>query len=85
MIDIPVPSGINLHRIEVPTFTGNILKWKLFWEQFEATIYSKSQLSDTEKLMYLRNAFKDGPARNIVHCLTQTCESFAEAISCLRE
>ena len=82
---IEVPSGINLPRIEVPTFNGDILKWKFFWEQFEATVHSKPQLSDTEKLTYLRDALKDGPAKTIMQGLTQTSESYAEAIECLQE
>ena len=27
-------SGVQLPRIEVPTFDCNILSWRIFWEQF---------------------------------------------------
>ena len=35
-------SGVQLPRIEVPTFDGNLLNWGMFWEQFESTIHSKT-------------------------------------------
>ena len=67
-------SGVQLPRIEVPTFDGNILNWQIFWEQFESAI-----------LTYLRDALKDGPARYIVSGLTQASESYGEAIKCLQK
>ena len=78
-------SGIQLHKIEVPTFDGNLLNWWFFWEQFESTIHSKTQLTDSDKLTYLRDALKDGPARHVVSGLMQTLENYMEAIRCLQE
>ena len=72
-------SGVLLPKIEVPTFDGNLLNWRFFWEQFESTIHSKTQLTDSDKLTYLREALKDGPARHAVSGLTQTSESYMEA------
>ena len=78
-------SGIQLPRIEVPTFDGNILSWRIFWEQFDSTIHSKTHLTDSDKLTYLRDALKDGPARHVVSGLMQTSESYIEAVRCLQE
>ena len=78
-------SGIQLPKIEVPTFDGNLLNWRYFWEQFENTIHNKTQLTDSDKLTYLRDALKDGPARHVVSGLTQTAENYMEAIRCLQE
>ena len=36
-------------------------------------------------MTYLRDAFKDGPARSRIQGLTQTAESYQEAIKCLKE
>ena len=36
-------SGIQLPKIEVPTFDGNLLNWRFFWERFESTIHNKTQ------------------------------------------
>ena len=32
--------GVKLPRIEVPTFDGNILHWRTFWEQFSVAIHN---------------------------------------------
>ena len=69
----------------MPTFDGNLLNWRMFWEQFESTVHSKTQLTDSDKLAYVREALKDGPARYVVSGLTQTSESYVEAIKCLQE
>ena len=59
-------SGVKLPKISVPTFDGKVLNWKSFWEQFDATIHCKTGLNNTEKLMYLQEALKDGPARFVI-------------------
>ena len=78
-------SGVKLPKVSVPTFDGKVLNWKTFWEQFDATIHSKTALNDAEKLIYLQDALKDGPARFVIQGLTRTSESYEEAIKCLKE
>ena len=78
-------SGVKLPKVSVPTFDGKVLNWKSFWEQFDATIHCKTGLNNTEKLMYLQDALKDGPARFVIQGLTRTSESYQEAIKCLKE
>ena len=46
-------SEVKLPKVSVPTFDGKVLSWKNFWEQFDATIHSKTGLNDTTKLMYM--------------------------------
>ena len=78
-------SGINLPRIKIPTFDGNIFNWRLFWEQFQATVHDKPHLEEVDKVTYLRDALKDGPARNVVQGLTQTAESYQDTVRCLKD
>ena len=78
-------AGVNLPQIEIPTFDGSILNWRLFWEQFQATVHDKPQLGEVDKLMCSRDALKDGPAKSVVQGLTQTVESYQEAIRCLKD
>ena len=47
---MPMMSGINLPRIEIPTFDGNILNCRLFGEQFQATVHDKPHLGEIDKL-----------------------------------
>ena len=78
-------SGVKLPQISVSTFDRKVLNWKSFGEQFDATIHCKIRLNNTENLMYLQEAFKDGLARFVIQGLTQMSESYEEAIKCLRE
>ena len=78
-------SELKQPKVTVPTFDGKVLNWNNFWEQFDATIHSKTGLGDTAKLMYLQDALKDGPARFIIQGLTRKSESYEEAIKCLNE
>ena len=78
-------SGLKLPKRSVPTFDGRVLNWKIFWEQFDAAIHSNGGLSDTERLTYLQDALKDGPARFVIQGLSRTSESYQEAIQCLKE
>ena len=77
--------GIKLPKIDVPTFDGNVMNWRSFWEQYEVAIHSKSQLTDPEKLAYLRQALQNGSARQVIEGLSGTGNNYTEAIDCLRK
>ena len=51
----------------------------------EATIHKIEHLSDAEKLAYLKDALKDGPARNVIQGLTQMASTYNKAIKCLQD
>ncbi|GFR01456.1 uncharacterized protein TNCT_183581 [Trichonephila clavata] len=54
----PLGSQIKLVKIPLPTFTGKFEEWGLFKTQFYDLINENSQLSDSEKLHYLRGALR---------------------------
>lgn len=66
LLQTPAPvvhkEGIKLPKINVPTFDRGIMNWRSFWEQYKVSIHSREQLSNLEKLAYLRHSLKDGPA-----------------------
>ena len=76
--------GVKLPKLDVPVFDGNILNWKTFWEQFDVAVHDRSNLTDTEKLAYLRHALKDGTAKSVIEGLSRSGEHYEEAISCLK-
>ena len=76
---------MKLPKISVPTFDGNILNWAKFWDQFNVAIHSSTQLSDSKKLVYLREAVKDRPAKSAIEGLSQSSYSYSEAIDCLAQ
>ena len=69
-------TGVKLPKLEAPTFDGNLLNWKQFW--------GPTNLSDSEKLVYLQNALKDGSAKNAIEGLSRSGEHYTEAIDCLK-
>jgi len=67
----------------VPTFDGDILKWKSFWDQFSVSIHKRSDLTAAEKMVYLQNALKDKTAKSTIEGLTKSGEHYEEAVKCL--
>ena len=76
--------GVKLPKIDVPVFTGNILHWKMFWEQFSVAVHTRTSISNAEKLVYLRHSVKDGSAKNVIEGLSRSGDHYAEAVECLR-
>jgi len=75
--------GMKLPKLDVPTFSGDLLNWRTFWEQFCVSIHNRTGLSDSEKLVYLQNALKNGSAKHTIEGLSRTGEHYAEAVECL--
>ena len=71
----------KLRRIDVTMFNRNILQWTTFWEQFEASVHCKTQLTNVEKLAYLRHALKDGPAVQAIEGLSQSANQYEVGVS----
>ena len=76
--------GAKLPKLEVPTFDGDILKWKSFWDQFSVSIHKRSDLTAAEKMVYLQNALKDKTAKSTIEGLTKSGEHYEEAVKCLQ-
>ena len=65
-------------------FNSNILNWKTFWEQFKVSIHDRANISDTEKLVYLQHALREGTAKCVIESLSRSGEHYAEAVECLQ-
>ncbi len=76
--------GVKLPKLDVPTFDGNIIHWKQFWDQFSIAVHEKPNLSNAEKIVYLQHAIKDGSARNAIEGLSHSGENYSEAVECLK-
>ena len=72
------------YLIEIPTFNGDILSWRTFWEQFCVSVHDRTNLSDSEKLVYLQSALKGGSAKQAIEGLSRSGEYYVEAVECLR-
>ena len=63
------PTSVKLPKIRVPTFDDNVLDWSTFWYQFNVAIHSSTQLSDSQKLVYPKEAVKNCPAKSVIEGL----------------
>lgn len=54
-----IPSQtVRLPKLEVPSFNGDILKWKEFWESSKSSIHNNPSLSNTDNFNYEYLTFK---------------------------
>ena len=77
-------TGVKLPKLDVPTFDGNIVHWKQFWDQFSVSVHNRTNLSSAEKIVYLQHAIKDGSARNAIEGLSHSGDNYEEAVECLK-
>ena len=80
-----VSHGVRLPKLDVPTFDGDILNWMTFWEQFSIAVHGRLNLSNAEKLAYLRLSVKDGAAKTSIEGLSRSGEQYDEALQCLKD
>ena len=78
------PKGVKLPKLDVPVFNADILTWKTFWKQFCISVHDRSTLSDSEKLVYLQHALKDGTAKHVIEGLSRSGEHCTEAVESLK-
>lgn len=56
----------RLPKLSLPTFSGDPLQWRTFWDSFDAAVNSNTGLSDVQKFNYLRAQVRGDAARVIV-------------------
>jgi len=77
-------TGVKLPKLNVPTFDGDLIHWKQFWDQFVVAVHNKTSLSNAKKVVYLQHAIKDGSAKNVIEGLSHSGDNYEEAIECLK-
>ena len=43
----------KLPKLVIKEFDGSVLNWQTFWDQFESTVHSKTNISNIDKFSYL--------------------------------
>ena len=76
--------GVKLPKIDVPTFDRNILNWRTFWEQFSVAVHNHDNISDSEKLVYLRHFLRDSKALKAIEGLSHSGEHYVEVVELLQ-
>ena len=77
--------SIKLSKIDVPAFNGDVIGWRTFWEQFNVSVHSRSDISKPEKLVYLRQSLKSGSAKSVIEGLSKTSDDYDKAVKCLAD
>lgn len=65
-------SDIHFPRLQLPTFSGDILQWSSFASLFKASVDGNSRLSEVHKLQYLKGALKGEAAQLLNHIPIET-------------
>ncbi|XP_029842866.2 uncharacterized protein LOC115326201 [Ixodes scapularis] len=77
-------TGMELPKLQLLHYQGELTQWQPFWEQFDASIHRNTKLSDVEKFQYLRSLLNE-PAASAVSGLQATAACYRDAIEILTE
>ncbi|XP_064632755.1 uncharacterized protein LOC135491048 [Lineus longissimus] len=80
----PRTKNVQLPKLTLPTFSGDILQWQTFNDVFAAAIHNNTNLDNVQKLQYLR-AQLSGEAADIIAGLSSTDANYAHAMELLRK
>ncbi|XP_049870496.1 uncharacterized protein LOC126369938 [Pectinophora gossypiella] len=72
----------KLPDLKLPEFSGNLLEWHSFWDQFTSNIRRRN-LNDVDKLLYLKSSLK-GDAARLVDGFDTTNRSYKLAVDTLK-
>lgn len=75
---------VKLPRLDLPTFDGEILQWKIFLDMFNASIHNNQNLSKIQKFTYLKAALS-GEAEASIADLTLSDANYDVAIKTLTD
>ena len=78
------PKQVHLPKLNLPTFSGDVLQWQTFIDGFKATIDSDTNLKDVIKFQYLR-AQLTGEAAQVIAGLPLTSDNYHHALALLKE
>ena len=73
----------KLPKLVIKEFDGSVLNWQTFWDQFESTIHSKTNISNIDKFSYL-TSFLCKSAHDTISGLAPTNQNYLEAVQLLR-
>ena len=71
-------------RLDLPTFDGNIMKWRDFWSLFSAILDKERGLTDSERCCHLINAMITAEAKKQAKSAVAYTSNYMEATERLR-
>ena len=73
----------RLPKLELPTFKGDVLKWRGFIEQFSSTVDADESLSEINKFIYLKR-YLGGQALSYISGLSLSAANYKDAMTLLK-
>ena len=81
----PRSKHIQLPKLSLPTFNGDVMNWATFWSQFSAAVGSNPDLSPINKLTYLREAIKDPTITPLLYCGIKGDDHYEDVVGILKQ
>ncbi|KRX72384.1 hypothetical protein T06_11944 [Trichinella sp. T6] len=69
---------------KLPTFDGDILQFKAFWDQFNAAVHRRKDLEDVTKFVHLRSCLT-GAALHAISGVTTAAENYPAVVQLLHD
>ncbi|KRX79184.1 hypothetical protein T06_10017 [Trichinella sp. T6] len=69
---------------KLPTFDGDILQFKTFWDQFNAAVHRREDLEDVTKFVHLRSCLA-GAALHAISGVTTAAENYPAVVQLLHD
>ncbi|KAI3381781.1 hypothetical protein SNEBB_009349 [Seison nebaliae] len=76
-------SHMKLPTLKLPEFDGKTTEWQSFADSFMSAIDSRTDLSNSEKLTYLKGQLR-GPARRLVEAFSTTGNNYDTVVDLLK-
>ncbi|XP_003370011.1 Pao retrotransposon peptidase superfamily [Trichinella spiralis] len=73
------PCNLRIPKWQLTPFDGDIMQFGAFWDQFQASVHSRTDLNDIEKFICLRSNLK-GPALDVISGFSITATNYPEAV-----
>ncbi|XP_065680602.1 uncharacterized protein LOC136094543 [Hydra vulgaris] len=75
---------VKLPTLKIEAFDGNLENWQSFWENFDCAINKNDELSNIQKMTYLRNLIH-GQAYSAINGLSLSNENYTIALDILKQ
>ena len=76
--------NVRLPKLEIKRFGGEATEWVQFYETFQSTIHTNTNISDVEKFTYLKS-YLYSEAANAINGFSLTNENYKKALNLLKE
>jgi hypothetical protein len=77
-------NNIKLPKLQLPSFSGRVLEWVSYWQQFEAAVHISDTIPDVTKYSYLLASLK-GDAKQAIEGLSLCADNYPKAVKILTD